>query len=50
MKLILFFRHLRDAKKKNDELDQISVLGGVVVLIVDVECLKKCLAKVKVGF
>ena len=49
MKLILFFRHLRDAKK-NDELDQISVLGGVVVLIVDVECLKKCLAKVKVGF
>ena len=48
MKLILFFRHLRDAKK-NDELDQISVLGGVVVLI-DVECLKKCLAKVKVGF
>ena len=49
MKLILFFRHLRDAKKSG-ELDQISVLGGVVVLVVDVECLKKCLAKVKLGF
>ena len=43
MKLILF-------KKKNDELDQTSVLSGVVVLIVDVDCLKKCSAKVKVGF
>ena len=32
-------------------VDQISVsvLGGVVVLLVDVECLKKCTAMVKVG-
>ena len=32
-------------------IDQISVpvLGGVVVLLVDVECLKKCTAMVKVG-
>ena len=29
--------------------DQILVLSGVVVPIVDVECLKKCLAMVKVG-
>ena len=32
-------------------IDQISVpvLGGVVVLLIDVECLKKCTAMVKVG-
>ena len=30
-------------------IDQTSVLGGVLVLIVDVERLKKCPAMVKVG-
>ena len=30
-------------------IDQISMLGGVVVPIVDVECLKKCPVMVKVG-
>ena len=30
-------------------IDQISVLGGVVVPIVDVGCQKKCSAMVKVG-
>ena len=30
-------------------IDQTSVLGGVVVPIVDVKCLKKCSAMVKVG-
>ena len=57
MKLILFCRVLTSSRHQKifmilqiaPLIDQISVLGEVVVPIVDVECQKKCPAIVKVG-
>ena len=59
LKLILFCREPASSRLQKISIisqfapviDQISVpvLGGFVVLLVDVECLKKCTAMVKVG-
>ena len=57
MKLILFCRVLTSSRHQKifmilqiaPLIDQISVLGEVVVPIVDVECQKKCPAIVEVG-
>ena len=57
MKLILFCRVLATSRRQKVSMilqiapliDQISVLGGVVVPIVDVGCQKKCPVMVKVG-
>ena len=59
LKLILFCREPASSRRQKISMilqfapfvDQISVsvLGGVVVPLVDVECLKKCTAMVKVG-
>ena len=56
MKLILFCRAPASSRRQKISMilqiapliDQISVLGGVVVPIVDVGCQKKCSAMVKV--
>ena len=57
MKLILFCRVPASSRRQKISMilqiapliDQISVLGGIVVPIVDVGCQKKCPAMVKVG-
>ena len=57
MKLILFCRLLASLRRQKLSRilqfatlkDQISVLGGVMVPIVDVECLERCRAMIKVG-
>ena len=57
MKLILFCRVPASLRRQKISMilqiapltDQISVLGGIVVPIADVECQKKCPAMVKVG-
>ena len=53
MKLILVCRVPASSRRQKISMifqfDQISVLGGVVVPKVDVESLKKCPAKVKIG-
>ena len=57
MKLILFCRVPASSRRQKISMilqiapliDQISVLGGVAVPVVDVGCQKKCTAMVKVG-
>ena len=57
MKLILFCRVPASSRRQKISMilqiapliDQISVLGGVVVPVADVGCQKKCPAMVKVG-
>ena len=57
MKFILFCRLRASSRRQRISMilqiapliDQISALGGVVVLIVDVGCQKKCPTMVKVG-
>ena len=57
LKLILFCREPASSRRQKISMilqfapliDQISVLGAFVVPLVDVECLKKCTAMVKVG-
>ena len=57
MKLIWFCREPASSRRRKISMiwqfapliDQISVLGGVVVPIADVECQKKCSAMVKAG-
>ena len=57
IKLILFCRVPTSSRRQNMSMilqiaaliDQISVLGGVVVPVADVGCQKKCPAMVKVG-